>query len=61
MKDFEQFATPAKKNQITTQVLIKRGGFHVYGQNDAKMEKEVSDQVDVVVECLRKYHEWANS
>lgn len=58
MGDFNQFATSATKKQIVTQVLIKRGGFHVYGPNNAEMEREIGKEVDVVIEALRKYHEW---
>lgn len=61
VKDFSSFDTPATKKRIATDVLIKRGGFHVYAPNDDKMEKEVSSEVDVVMSALRRYHEWANS
>lgn len=58
MKDFDDFATPSMKARAAAQVLMKRGGFHLYGPNDTKMEKEVSEQVEVVVEVLREYHKW---
>lgn len=61
MKDFKLFDTSATKKQIAVDVLIKRGGFHVYSPNDEKMEKEISSEVDVVMAALRRYHEWANS
>lgn len=61
MKDFNQFNIPAYKNQVVAQVLIKRGKFHMYGPNDPVEERKVSEQVEVVFEALRKYHQWLNS
>lgn len=61
MKDFNDFASPTVRGQIVTQVLIKRGGFRLYGPNNAEMEREVSAEVDVVMEVLRRYHKWLSS
>lgn len=46
MKDFNEFDTAQRRNQIVTKELIKRGGFHLYGPNDSAMI------------VLREYHEW---
>lgn len=61
MKDFNQFATQAAKNRIATSVLMKRGGFHYLSPNNQEMEREIKGEVDVVIEVLRKYHEWLHS
>ena len=58
MKEFDDFDTQAMRTRAVSQVLIRRGGFHVYRPNDAEMEREVSEQVDVTLEVLRQYHEW---
>ncbi len=58
MKDFNEFDTAQRRNQIVTKELIKRGGFHLYGPNDSAMEAEISAGVSAAMIVLREYHEW---
>lgn len=58
MRDFNEFDTAQRRNQIVTKELIKRGGFHMCGPNDSAMEAEISAGVAAAMAVLREYHEW---
>ena len=58
MADFDDFAHSGAEGRAVQRVLVDRGGFHLYGPNDATMEEEVRAQADVVMAVLREYHKW---
>ncbi len=58
MKRLDSYGKSSVKRGAVQDVLIKRGGFHLHGPNDLQMEKEVSDQVDVVLAVLERYEQW---
>lgn len=58
MKRLDPYAKASVKRGAVQDVLISRGGFHMYGPNDPKMEREVSEQVDVVLAVLDRYERW---
>lgn len=45
------------KNHVINQVLTQRGGLHVMGPNDSVMERQITEQVEVVIAVLKVYQE----
>lgn len=45
------------KNHVINQVLTQRGGLHVMGPNDSVMERQITEQVEVVIAILKVYQE----
>lgn len=60
MKDFRQFNTPAMRNQVSMDVLIRRGEVSFQTPGMPKSKGDVDKQVEVVMAALARYHEWVN-
>lgn len=60
MKDFREFATPATKEEIVLNLFIRHGKYHIYSLEDQQKEKELNEQIDVIMETLRAYHKWVS-
>lgn len=58
MRDFRQFDTPAMRERVSMDVLLKRGeiSFSVPGMPESKAD--VDGQVEVAMAALARYHEW---
>lgn len=60
MKDFRQFNTPAMRNQVSMDVLLKRGEVSFMVPGMPKSKGDVDRQVEVVMAALARYHEWVS-
>ena len=60
MKEFDEFNTPAMRNRVSMDVLLRRGEISFMTPGMPKSKDEVDKQVEVVMAALARYHEWVS-
>lgn len=60
MKDFGEFNTPAMRNRVSMDVLLRRGEISFTTPGMPASKGDVDKQVEVAMAALARYHEWIN-